>query len=76
MKISVSPTEQYFRTEEGYTVRLWMGTMTTDAGCDLPVSAYIAAIAYEGDGEGLIPIPSPNAVIDSVLWHEPIAKVQ
>ena len=62
MKLTVEPTEEFFRTDEGVPVRAWKGQ--TDAGT--PVIAFIAAIAAP-DGvdqadlaRELREIPGPN----------------
>ena len=71
MKITIFPTEQYFRTEEGFLVRLWEGTMDSNSS---PVMAYVAAIALAPEGaaiaraEAMVPIPGPEAVITEVTW--------
>ena len=71
MKITIFPTEQYFRTEEGFLVRLWEGTMDSNGSS---VMAYVAAIALAPEGaaiareEAMVPIPGPEAVITEVTW--------
>jgi hypothetical protein len=62
MKITLEPTEEFFRTDDGFPVRAWRGT--TDKGT--PVIAFIAAIsAPEGRDHSeleaeLKTIPGPN----------------
>lgn len=70
MKITISPTQEFFRTEEGFLVRLWHGS--TDSGAQ--VFAYVAAIAISAQQEPLLresaiaPIPGPEAIITEVTW--------
>src|SRR5882757_8052700 len=70
MRITITPTEHFFRTEEGWVVRAWTGE--TDAG--LSITAFVAAIAFDDAKRhdlnkvttGLMPIPSPEAVITDI----------
>jgi hypothetical protein len=70
VKITIAPTEEYFRTEEGFLVRLWHGTVDNGSS----VMAYIAAIALSPEGaalakeEAMVPIPGPEAMITEVTW--------
>lgn len=41
MKLTLIPTEQFFRTDEGIPVRAWIGETDTGTAC----IAFIAAIA-------------------------------
>ena len=72
VKITIFPTEEYFRTEEGFLVRLWHGTMDNGSA----VMAYMAAIAISPAGaavareEAMVPIPGPEALITEVLWSK------
>jgi hypothetical protein len=72
LKITIFPTEEYFRTEEGFLVRLWHGTMDNGS----VVMAYMAAIALAPAGaalareEAMVPIPGPEAVIAQVIWDK------
>ena len=70
MKMTIASTEEFFRTEEGFVVRLWYGT--TERGA--PVMAYVAAICIAPNQEALlkesamVPIPGPEAIISEVNW--------
>jgi hypothetical protein len=70
VKITISSTEEFYRTEEGFLVRLWQGTSENGA----QVYAYIAAISIAAENEpllkesGMVPIPGPEAVISEVVW--------
>jgi hypothetical protein len=72
VKITIFPTDEYFRTEEGFLVRLWHGTMENGSS----VMAYMAAIALAPAGaaiareEAMVPIPGPEAVITEVFWYK------
>jgi hypothetical protein len=62
LKITLGPTEEFFRTDEGFPVRAWKGT--TDQGT--PIIAFIAGISAQ-DGfdyskleAELKSIPGPN----------------
>jgi hypothetical protein len=62
MKITLEPTEEFFRTDDGFPVRAWKGN--TDKG--RPIIAFIAAISSQ-DGfdhseleRELKTIPGPN----------------
>jgi hypothetical protein len=72
VKITIAPTEEYFRTEEGFLVRLWHGTMDNGSS----VIAYMAAIALAPEGaaiaraEAMVPIPGPEAMITEVIWFK------
>ena len=67
MTITISSTDEFFRTEEGFLVRLWHGHI---AGNGTPIMAYVAAIRTDSTnaGEALVPIPGPQAVIHEVIW--------
>jgi hypothetical protein len=70
MKMTIASTEEFFRTEEGFLVRLWHGT--TEGGA--PVMAYVAAICIAPDQQALlkesamVPIPGPEALVSEVSW--------
>ena len=62
MRLIIEPTEEYFRTDDGYPVRMWTGR--TEHGTR--VLAFISAIcAPEGDDQSqlaaeLTEIPGPQ----------------
>ena len=61
MRVTLEPTAEFFRTDEGYPVRAWRGT--TDRGT--PVVAFIAAVTCEPEHAAefeveLRAIPGPN----------------
>jgi hypothetical protein len=70
MKMTIVSTEEFFRTEEGFLVRLWHGRTENGAA----VMAYVAAIAIAPEAEALlkesamVPIPGPEAVVSEVIW--------
>ena len=70
MKMTIVSTEEFFRTEEGFLVRLWHGSTENGA----KVMAYVAAICIAPQSEALlkesamVPIPGPEAVISEVTW--------
>jgi hypothetical protein len=72
MKMTIASTEEFFRTEEGFLVRLWHGRTETGA----PVMAYVAAICIAPDQEALlkesamVPIPGPEAIVTEVVWQK------
>jgi hypothetical protein len=63
LKLTLEPTTKFFRTDDGYPVRAWIGS--TSGGCK--VVAFISAIsAAEGQDHSelareLEAIPGPNA---------------
>jgi hypothetical protein len=62
MKITIEPTAEFFRTDEGWPVRAWRGF--TEGG--EPVVAFVAAVTPSTDAgnaelaEGLSEIPGPD----------------
>jgi hypothetical protein len=57
VKITLSPTEEFFRTNDEILVRAWTGT--NEAGEH--VDALVAAVRSSGfEMPGLVPIPPPN----------------
>jgi len=71
VKITLEPTAEFFRTDEGFPVRAWIGT--TDQGTR--ITAFIAAIASRADDDQaqlqaeLEEIPGPGSPF-VVEWEE------
>jgi hypothetical protein len=62
VKLILEPTDEFFRTDEGFPVRAWRGHTATG----IPVIAFIAALAAPEDADRrefereLKSIPGPN----------------
>jgi len=72
MKLTITPTETFCKSEDGYTVRIWTGTTDTGEEC----WAYVAAIAVGKKGlsqamgfKALVEIPGPRSVVDKIAWQ-------
>lgn len=63
MKITIWPTEHFFKTDEGWSVRAWKGWDQHGNS----IIAFVAAVSYNADADlgevqnVLIPIPGPLA---------------